>query len=115
MKQSFWFGMLILTAFLFSCGSKDYSGNEVILYSQTTCNYCTEKRELLTDKGIPFQEFFIDTSSVARHEMYAKLRESGYKEKSVGTPVIEVNGHIMPGNPSLEEIEDHLILTSAGD
>lgn len=100
---------------LWGCSSPDYSDNEVIMYSQTTCNYCTAKRELLTEKGIPFEEHFIDTSTVAKLEMYRKLQEAGLSKKSVGTPVIEVNGHIMPGNPSLEEMEPYLKVKSKKD
>ena len=103
--------LIFSTLILSSCSRPDYSGNEVIIYSQSGCNYCQEKRELLTQKGVPFEEFYIDSSSVARFDMYKKLKASGYLEKSVGTPVIEVNGHIMPGNPSFDEIREHLVVT----
>ena len=41
-------------------------GNEVVMYSLTTCPYCREKRQWMTRVGIPFREYFIDSDEARR-------------------------------------------------
>jgi protein-disulfide isomerase len=61
----------------------------VVMYSLTTCGYCNIKRAELKAHGIPF------------------LR-AGYQGRGVGTPTFEVNGTMLPNNPSLKTIRKHL-------
>ena len=98
---------------LLGCSMPEYADNEIVMYSQTNCEFCAAKRELFIEMGISFEERFIDTSKVAQIEMYQKLRGAGIFERSVGTPVIEVNGHMFPGNPSMKVIKPYLRVKTA--
>lgn len=45
----------------------------VIIYSTTTCPYCNELKNYLTEKGISYTEKLVDQDDIAREEM---LQES---------------------------------------
>jgi glutaredoxin len=76
----------------------------IVMYSLTTCGYCNIKRKELRARGIPFVEYFVDTDPARRDELFAKLRDSGFRGGAFGTPTFEVNGRMLPNNPSIETI-----------
>ena len=81
----------------------------VIMYSLSDCGYCVQKRKLLQDAGIPFVEYFIDLEPARSREWNHKVMSLGYADGTfIGTPTFDVNGTILPNNPSLEEIRRHL-------
>ena len=80
----------------------------VVMYSLTTCGYCNVKRAELKAHGIPFVEHFIDQDKGAQRELFEKLLKAGYQGRGVGTPTFEVNGTMLPNNPSLKTIRKHL-------
>lgn len=80
----------------------------VIMYSLTTCGYCNAKRAQLHAQGIPFVEYFIDKEPDRRRELFEKLIVSGYRGGGIGTPTFEVNGKMLPNNPSLDTIIKNL-------
>lgn len=80
----------------------------VIMYSLSTCGYCNQKREQLKREGIPFKEYFIDRDSTQLAALEDKLRASGYKSRSVGTPTFDVNGTMLPNNPDIATIKEYL-------
>ncbi len=86
----------------------EFSNAGVIMYSLTTCGYCTQKRAQLHAKGIPFVEYFIDKDLARQQELFEKLQASGYRGGGIGTPTFEVNGQMLPNNPSLATIIKHL-------
>ena len=86
----------------------DFANSGVVMYSLTTCGYCTQKRAQLNAKGIPFVEYFIDKDPQKQRELFEKLMASGYRGGGVGTPTFEVNGTMLPNNPSLDTIIKHL-------
>lgn len=86
----------------------DYAQAKVVMYSLTTCGYCNMKRAELKANGIPFVEHFIDKDQDRQRELFEKLLASGYKGGGVGTPTFEVNGTMLPNNPSLSTIRKHL-------
>jgi len=88
--------------------TKDFSGAQVVMYSLTTCGYCNEKRAQLRARGIPFTEHFIDTDAARQKELFEKLIVAGYRGGGVGTPTFEVNGKMLPNNPSLSTIIKNL-------
>jgi glutaredoxin len=88
--------------------NKDFSGAQVVMYSLTTCVYCNEKRAQLRARGIPFTEYFIDTDAARQKELFEKLLVAGYRGGGIGTPTFEVNGKMLPNNPSLATIIKHI-------
>jgi protein-disulfide isomerase len=42
------------------------------------------------------------------------MRQAGLPMDAVGTPIIEVNGTLLPNNPDLDEIATHLTRASKG-
>lgn len=86
----------------------DFANAGVVMYSLTTCGYCNQKRAQLQEKGIPFVEYFIDKDQARQRELFEKLMASGYRGGGIGTPTFEVNGKMLPNNPSLDTIIKHL-------
>lgn len=87
---------------------QDYAQAKVVMYSLTTCGYCNIKRAELKAHNIPFVEHFIDQDTARQRELFEKLLASGYKGGGIGTPTFEVNGTMLPNNPSLKTIRKHL-------
>ena len=88
--------------------AQQLSSAKVVMYSLTTCGYCNQKRAQLKAAGIPFVEYFIDTDSISMAELSGKLQRAGYRGGGIGTPTFEVNGTMLPNNPSMSEIRKHL-------
>jgi len=86
----------------------DFANVGVVMYSLTTCGYCNQKRAQLNERGIPFVEYFIDKDPARQRELFEKLIKSGYRGGGIGTPTFEVNGTMLPNNPSLDTIIKHL-------
>ena len=89
-------------------GPQQYAQSRIVMYSLTTCGYCNAKREELRSHGMPFVEYFIDKDPARKRELFDKLAAAGYKGRAVGTPTFEVNGRMLPNNPSLATIRKHL-------
>ncbi|MCP5149856.1 MAG: glutaredoxin family protein [Chromatiales bacterium] len=70
--------------------SSDF-GNDasVVLYSTTWCVHCKRAREYFAEKGIPFEEYDVETTDKGRRD-YARLRARG-------VPVILVGGQRLNG------------------
>jgi len=81
--------------------------NDLVMYSLTTCGYCAQKRAQFDALGVHYVEVFIDTDDGARLALQTKLEAIGYRGRGVGTPTIEINGVMLPNNPSLDEIAEH--------
>jgi len=80
-----------------------YEGASIVMYSLTTCGYCNQKRAELRARGVPFVEYFVDKDMARRNELFDKLRAAGHSG-GVGTPTFEVNGRMLPNNPSLDSL-----------
>lgn len=89
-------------------GLQPYQQAQVIMYSLTTCGYCTQKRAQLRAAGIQFVEYFVDSDPARMQELTAKLTHAGYRGGAIGTPTFDVNGRMLLNNPSLETIRKHL-------
>lgn len=72
----------------------------VIVYSTLSCPYCVNAKNLLTDKGVKFQEYLIDKDSVKREEMLAKTNGA----RTV--PQIFINGKHIGGFEDLKLLND---------
>jgi glutaredoxin len=87
---------------------QEYPRSRVVMYSLTTCGYCRLMREELRKRRIVFEEYFIDTEPARWQELIGKLQRAGIRPGSVGTPTLEVNGVMLPNNPSLRTVLKHL-------
>lgn len=89
-------------------GLKDYQQASVVMYSLTTCGYCKLMRRELTARNIQFTEYFIDAEPGRMAELTAKLSRAGFRPGPIGTPTLEVNGVMLPNNPSIRTVLKHL-------
>lgn len=89
-------------------GFQTYQRGSVIMYSLTTCGYCAQKRAQLLAAGIQFEEHFVDSDPARMRELSVKLSNAGYRGGAIGTPTFDVNGNMLPNNPSLDTIREHL-------
>ncbi|KAA3655360.1 MAG: DUF805 domain-containing protein [Proteobacteria bacterium] len=87
----------------------DPARDRIVMYSLTTCGYCDQKRAQFDALGVRYREVFIDTDRSAGEAMWAKLRAGGWTSGGVGTPTLEVNGVMLPNNPSLEAMSQHFL------
>lgn len=85
-------------------------GNQVVMYSLTTCGYCKALRAQMTKAGIPFTEYFMDTDEARKQEFFQLLQTYNAPPGGVGTPSLVVNDALLLNNPSLAEIKKHLKL-----
>ncbi len=75
------------------------SDKTVVVYSTPTCPYCTQVKEYLKSKNVPFSDYNVATDLEARNAM---IQKSG----QLGVPVIEVDGQVVVGfnRNKLEEL-----------
>lgn len=88
-------------------GAYDPARDRIVMYSLTTCGYCAAKRREFDAAGIRYSEYFVDQDHGAAQALDEKLLASGHRGGAIGTPVIEVNGVLLPNNPSMEAISRH--------
>lgn len=69
--------------------SESATGDEVVMYSTTSCGYCKKARRYFNKNDIAFTEYYIDKNKAARRA-YDKLGENG-------VPVILVGSSRMTG------------------
>lgn len=86
----------------------DPKSNTIIMYSLTTCGYCEAKRRELDGMGIRYTELFIDGPGNAQEQLSSRLDQAGMPRQSYCTPILEVNGVMLPNNPPMDEIVQHL-------
>ena len=63
---------------------------KVIVYSTSSCPYCTLAKDYLTSKNIKFTEYDVGQDRDRAREMVMKSQQTG-------VPVLEVNGRIIVG------------------
>jgi len=70
---------------------------KIIVYSTTTCPFCTMVKDWLKEKGVEFESFNVGTDQDKAKEM---MEKSG----QMGVPVIDIAGEIVIGfdKPKLE-------------
>jgi glutaredoxin len=88
--------------------SYDKARVQVTMYSLTTCPYCKAMHRELTKRNIAFVEYFIDADRGRMQELTGKLEHAGYRPGAIGTPILEVNGVMLPNNPSIRTVLQHL-------
>lgn len=89
-------------------GLQEYRRPLIVMYSLTTCSLCHHMRHKLESKNIAFIEYFIDEEPIRQEEVMGKLRSAGLSSRNVGTPILEVNGIMLPNNPSMTTVLKHL-------
>ena len=71
---------------------------KVVIYSKTRCPYCVAAKNLLTQKGVTFEEIMMDD----RPEEYAKLKE---RTGMMTVPQIFINDQLVGGYSELSALE----------
>jgi hypothetical protein len=93
--------------------SYGHSDEGLVMYSLTTCGNCMLKARQLKARGVRFDEYFIDQNKARDVEMWDKLRRAGYSRQSIGTPVFDAGGFMLPDNPSLDSIDKAMTMSLA--
>lgn len=62
----------------------------VTVYSSPACHYCAMAKDYLKEKGVEFTEINV----MDNQEAAKKIME---KTEQIGLPVIEIDGHFIPG------------------
>lgn len=89
---------------------KDEKTKKVILiYGSPDCHYCTDVKNILTEKKIDFIFYDIDTDKVALNEMLAKLRKANISTNNLGIPVIDKYGELFSNNTTFDDFLKKLI------
>ena len=86
----------------------DASRDRIVMYSLSTCGFCAEKRRQFDSMGVRYVEHIIDEDPAAEARLNTRLHEAGLGNGAIGTPIIEVNGTLLPNNPGFGEIGRHL-------
>ena len=68
------------------------STSEIILYAKPGCGRCTYAKKQFNSLGIKFEEVDTQSSSAEVPNMWAQMRNQGFKGGSVTMPVIRVDG-----------------------
>lgn len=78
------------------------AGQEIVMYSNSTCPYCTRARELFVKEGVKFTEYQVDKSKAAAAEfqrrggqyvplLYIGEREiSGFREQAIRDAIVAI-------------------------
>lgn len=78
---------------------------QLVMYGTTTCAPCKVRAAELRAAHVPFTELMIDRDDAARRTLETKLRASQPPGTSIGTPIFEVGGELVFGNPTVPELQ----------
>jgi glutaredoxin 3 len=81
----------------------------ILIYGSPDCHYCTDVKNILTEKKIDFIFYDIDTDKVALNEMLAKLKKANISTNNLGIPVIDKYGEIFSNNANFDDFLKKLI------
>ncbi len=82
---------------------------KVVMYSHSDCSPCTKMRRVLVAERIVVIEHFIDRNGERMGEMIDKLKDAKRDTAGVVLPSLEVNGVMMPNNPTIEAIKAQML------
>ncbi|WP_341678660.1 DUF805 domain-containing protein [Niveibacterium sp. SC-1] len=82
--------------------------DEVILYTVKDDGRCTAKALQLHEAGIAFVERNVEADNAAYDEWIAHARSAGLDGQEMAFPVVYVNGHLLPDDPSMSVIRRYL-------
>ncbi|MCX9158021.1 DUF805 domain-containing protein [Niveibacterium sp. 24ML] len=72
--------------------------NRIVMYSMAGCEDCDAMRDWLRAEGLRFSDYAVDSDQAAADQLSEKL--AGMGGGNVQLPVMEINGKLMPNNPS---------------
>lgn len=72
--------------------------NRIVMYSVAGCEECDAMRDWLRAEGLRFSDYAVDSDQNAADQLSEKL--AGLGGGNVQLPVMEINGKLMPNNPS---------------
>jgi glutaredoxin len=79
------------------------AGNQVVMYSTTTCPYCAKTRQMFAAKGVKYTEYPIDKSEAANAEFITnggigvpllyigERRIDGYREAEIREAIVQIS------------------------
>jgi uncharacterized membrane protein YhaH (DUF805 family)/glutaredoxin len=82
--------------------------NHVVMYSQDGCEECDRMHAWLSAQGFRLIDHRLDGDEQAIERLQAKLEAAGYANRQVQLPVVEVNGKLLPNNPSRAQVRRYL-------
>jgi glutaredoxin 3 len=72
--------------------------SEILVYTTTNCPYCDRAKELLTRKGVSYEEVRVDEDDASRDEMVSRSQRRT-------VPQIFINGKHIGGSDDLHELD----------
>lgn len=86
----------------------DAKRDKVVMYTVEGCTYCAQKRDAFERLGVRYSEYQVDTDAKAAERLSAAMRRAGLPQEATGTPIIEVNGMLLPNNPDFATMAHYL-------
>lgn len=77
----------------------------VVLYTDDSCPECEKRRAELQRAGIPYREISLDKDPSGHSQLAASVERSGMLGQNVCTPVLEVNGIVLPKEVGVAELQ----------
>jgi glutaredoxin 3 len=71
---------------------------KVVIYTKSSCPFCVRAKNLLSQKGVPFEEIYMDD----RPEEYVKLKE---RTGMMTVPQIFINDELVGGYTDLAALD----------
>ncbi|HZX30373.1 MAG TPA: DUF805 domain-containing protein [Rhodocyclaceae bacterium] len=84
------------------------SAPPVILYTDGGCSQCALRRQELASAGIAFQEISLDDFPAVRTQLRDALAASGMDGSHIPTPMLQVNGMLLPEGVSVADLQAFL-------
>ena len=100
-----WYTRPARSASIAAPAAADSGALQLVMYGTTTCAPCKVRAAELHAAGVPFTEYMIDRDNDARLRLEAKLRATQPPGTSIGTPIFEVGGDLVFGNPTVPELQ----------
>lgn len=77
----------------------------VVLYTDDSCSDCEKRRGELHRAGIAYQEISLDKDPTGHGRLQASVERSGMMGQTVCTPILEVNGIVLPKEVGVAELQ----------
>lgn len=88
--------------------SSPFEGATILVYGHEQCGNTSALRRDLANQGIAYEMRNVREEMAYNHEMWEKIRESTGTTGSVMLPVVEVDGALVNGTTSVEQLKHEL-------
>jgi glutaredoxin len=83
--------------------AKEDNTKLIIIYGSPDCHYCTDLKDSLTKKQMPFVFFDIDRDTDALNQMLTKLRSANISTNNLQIPVVDKYGLMYVNNADFKD------------